>query len=96
MIEQRKIQTGSRVVEALAFSLTGKNLIVLRGSRGYIMCGYLNLEAAEKFNDVAVKITGVSTIDDALKASVAACTSQARGLGIAEGQPIQEVLKLIA
>ncbi len=84
------------MVEALAFSLTDKNLIVLRGSRGYIMCGYLNLEAAEKFNDVAVKITGVSTIDDAMNARVVACTSAAKDLGIAVGQPIQGVLRIIA
>lgn len=96
MIEHRKIQIGDRSVEALAFGLTGKNLIVLRGSRGYIMCGYLNLEASEKFNDAAVKITGVATIDDALKANVSACTKRAKELGITEGQPIQEVLKLIA
>jgi len=96
MIEQRKIRIGDRAVEALAFSLTDKNLIVLRGSRGYIMCGYLNLEAAEKFNDVAVKITGVSTIDDALKANVVSCTKTAKDLGIAVGQPIQDVLRIIA
>jgi uncharacterized protein YunC (DUF1805 family) len=96
MIEHRKIKIGDRVVEALAFSLTGKNLIVLRGSRGYIMCGYLDLGASEKFDDAAVKIAGVATIDDALKASVASCTSRARGLGITEGQPIQDVLRIIA
>jgi uncharacterized protein YunC (DUF1805 family) len=60
------------------------------------MCGYLNLEAAEKFNDVAIKITGIATIDDALKASVVSCTSRAKSLGIAEGQSVQDVLKIIA
>jgi uncharacterized protein YunC (DUF1805 family) len=95
MTEQRNIQIGDRAVEALAFSLTGKNLIVLRGSRGYIMCGYLDLEAAEKFNDAAVKITGVATIDDALKANVASCTKAAKALGIREGQAVQDVLRII-
>jgi len=96
MIEHRQIQIGDRAVEALAFSLTGKNLIVLRGSRGYVMCGYLNLAAAEKFGDAAVMITGVATIDGALKAQVASCTSRAKDLGVAEGQSIQDVLKIIA
>ncbi len=96
MIEHRKIQIGPGVIEALACELTGKNLIVLRGSRGYVMCGYLDLAASEKFNDVAVKITGVSTIDDALKARVVSCTTAAMKAGIAPGQNIQDVLKIIA
>ena len=76
--------------------LASKNLIVLRGSKGYIMCGYLNLQAAEKFKDAAVKIKGISTIKEALRTNVFACTSQARKLGIYKGQLIKEVLKIIA
>ena len=76
--------------------LQDKNLILLRGSRGYVMCGYLNMKAAEKFKDVAVKVTGVSSIDDALAASAHSCSSSARKLGIYKGQPIKEVLRSIA
>lgn len=76
--------------------LQDKNLILLRGSHGYVMCGYLNMKAAEKFKDVAVKVTGVSSIDDALAASVHSCSSSARKLGIYKGQPIKEVLRSIA
>lgn len=73
-----------------------RNLIVLKGTKGYVMCGYLNLNAAKKFKDVAVKITGVATIEQAYKACVSCCTPAARGLGIYKGQPIKEVLKIIA
>jgi uncharacterized protein YunC (DUF1805 family) len=96
MFEHKEIKIGSKKIEALAMSLLEKNLIVLRGEKGYVMCGYLNLEAAEKFNEVAVKISGVSTIDDALRTSVHSCSSAATKLGIHPGQPIQEVLPLIA
>ncbi len=96
MLEHREIKVGDKKIEALAMSLLEKNLIVLRGSKGYIMCGYLNLDAAEKFNEVAIKITGVSTIDDALNASVNSCSSSAQKLGIRPGQPIKEVLPIIA
>lgn len=92
----KNIKVGKKAVEAVLLPLAGKNLIVIRGSRGYIMCGYLNMRAAEKFKDVAVKITGVSTIDDALGTSVASCTSAARRLGIRKNQSIREVLALIA
>jgi uncharacterized protein YunC (DUF1805 family) len=96
MLVTRKIKVGKNYIEALMIKFQTKNLIVFNGKNGYCMCGYLNLKAAARFNDVAVKITGVSTIDDALKAQVHSCTTGARALGIKKGQPIREVLDIIA
>jgi len=96
MLKSKKSKPGKKSIEALLIPLASKNLIVLRGSRGYVMCGYLNLRVAQKFNDAAVKIVGVSSIKDALNAKVHSCTSAARKLGIYKGQPIKEVLKIIS
>ncbi len=96
MIKREKIKIGGKYIEAFLISLQSKNLILLKGSRGYVMCGYLNLKAAERFKDAAIKITGIPTIKEALKTSVHSCTSSARKLGINKGQPIKEVLKIIA
>lgn len=95
MLKHKKIKIGNKYIEALSIELLSKYFVLLRGSKGYVMCGYLNLTAAEKFNDVAVKITGVSTIEDAFQATVHSCTSSARKLGIHKGQPIKEVLEII-
>lgn len=76
--------------------LQEKNLIVLRGAKGYIMCGYLNMEAANKFNEVAVKITGVTSIEDALAAKAAEVSVAGTAAGIKPGQPVQAILELIA
>lgn len=92
----KKIKVGKKYISALSMKLCSKNLVLLRASKGYVMCGYLNLAAAEKFKDVAIKITGVSTIKDALSTKVFACTASAKRLGIRKGQPIKEVLKIIA
>lgn len=92
----KKVKAGKKYVQAVLLKLLDKNLIVLRGNKGYVMCGYLNIRVAAKFKDAAVKITGVSTIEQALKAKVLSCTSSARRLGIYKGQPIKEVLKIIA
>lgn len=96
MFKCKKIKVGKKYIEAIWVNLQSRNFILLRGSRGYVMCGYLNLRAAEKFKDTAVKITGVSTIEEALRSSVHSCTSTSRRLGIYKGQPIKEVLKIIA
>lgn len=80
----------------LALKLQSKNLIILRGSQGYVMCGYLDISIAEKFQDIAIRITGVSSIEQALEACADSCTSSAEKLGIHKGQPIKDILPLIA
>jgi len=60
------------------------------------MCGYLDIKVADKFGDAAVRITGVSTVKEALNSKVHACSKQASRLGIYAGQPIKDVIRLIA
>jgi len=95
MVECRKVKVGEKCIQAVLIKLVGKNLIILRGSKGYVMCGYLNLGAANKFRETAVKITGISTIKEALAAKVHSATYAAKKLGINKGQPIKDVLKII-
>jgi uncharacterized protein YunC (DUF1805 family) len=95
-MEYRKIKCGRKYIEAFCIGLMSKNLILLLGSKGYVMCGYLNMRSAAKFKDLAVKITGVSTINESLRATVNSCTCAAKKLGIYKGQPIRQALKIIA
>lgn len=96
MIKYRKIRIAKKYIEALETKLGNKPLVVFKGKKGYVMCGYLDMAAADKFNDIAVKITGVSGIKDALKASAAGVSSAAKNAGIYPGQPVGEILKIIA
>jgi uncharacterized protein YunC (DUF1805 family) len=95
-MEHRKIKCGRKYIEAFCIGLLSKNLILLLGSKGYVMCGYLNMRSAAKFRDAAVKITGVSTIHESLRTKVNSCTYAAKKLGIYKGQPVKEVLEIIA
>ncbi|MEW6075852.1 MAG: DUF1805 domain-containing protein [Candidatus Omnitrophota bacterium] len=95
-MQYKKIKVGKNTIEALCMKLGKKNLIVLKGQKGYVMCGYLNMQAAERFEEAAVMITGVSSISGALKSSVHSCSPAAAQLGIRPGQPIREALKLLA
>ncbi len=94
-LECKKIKVGKGYIDAILFKLPEKNLIVLRGAKGYIMCGYLNLSAAEKFKDAAAKAIGVSSIKQLLEADVFSCSRAAAKLGIYKGQPVKEALKII-
>jgi len=95
MVKYKKIKIGKKYIDAICVGLLSKNFILLRGVRGYVMCGYLNLKVAQKFKDAAVKIVGVSSIEDVLKSTVHSCTAQAAKLGIYKGQSIKDVLKII-
>ena len=96
MLKSIKIKVGKKYILGICFKLINKNLIVLSGQKGYVMCGYLNLGTADKFKDAAVKITGVATIKEALNTKVYSVTSAAKKLGIHKGQAIKDVLKIIA
>ncbi len=93
---QKKIKVGTKYIQAYLIPFFEKNLIILLGKKGYVMCGYLDLVVAEKFHDPAIRIVGVSTIKEALESVVFDCTSEAEKLGVYKNQPIKQVLKLIA
>lgn len=96
MMKAKKIRVGTKCIDGYLIKLLSKNFILLRGSRGYICCGYLNLSAAEKFADVAAKISGISTIEEALKTKIVAVSRPAAKLGIYKGQKVKDALKIIA
>lgn len=96
MVIHKKIKVGKRYIDVFSIKLLSKSLILFRARKGYIMCGYLNLKTAQRFNDAAIMITGISTIGQAMKAAVHSCSLAARKLGVYKGQPVKEALKLIS
>jgi len=96
MLEHKTLKIGRKTLKAIRFKLGAQNLIVIKGRRGYVMCGYLNLKTAEKFHEAAVIVSGVSTIAGMIKGRVFNVSSEAKKLGIHKNQPIQDVLKIIA
>jgi len=81
--------------EEHVINLGPHNLVLIRAEKGYIMCGLLNIDAAEKLGHAACMVTGVKTAEDARKAEVKACTSKARELGVREGMTGEQALKML-
>lgn len=71
------------------------NIALIKGSKGFIMCGFLNIEAAEKKGVAAAIVTGVKTAEEMLAKSVTAVTSYALKAGIKEGMPGAKALEKI-
>mgnify|MGYP003882374113 CR=1 FL=1 len=70
-------------------------LLILVADRGFVMCGYLNVQAAERLGVAAAMVSGVRDFEDILEAEVRACTSRAREMGIKEGMRGREALELL-
>ncbi|MEW5759020.1 MAG: DUF1805 domain-containing protein [Candidatus Omnitrophota bacterium] len=92
----KKIKIGRKHVDAFLIKLQAKNFITLVGKNGYIMCGYLNLKIANKFKDVAIKVVGISTIEEMLKAKMHSCSNAAKKLGINKYRSVKDILRIIA
>lgn len=75
--------------------LGDKNLVYVKGEFGYVMCGYLNKEAADSFGDVAGVVSGVSTVEDLLDKELIWVSERARRMGLSIGMPVQAALEII-
>jgi len=67
-------------------------LLLIKGEKGFIMCGYLNMEVAEKLGAAAATVSGVNSFADVLNAEIKASTSKANKLGVEPGKIVKEVL----
>jgi uncharacterized protein YunC (DUF1805 family) len=70
-------------------------LLLIIGEKGFVMCGFLNVESAEKLGVTAAVVSGVKTFDDVLNGQVKAVTSKAKNLGIEVGMKGADALKLM-
>jgi uncharacterized protein YunC (DUF1805 family) len=92
MINQ-EIEVGNKKYQYINEKLGKKApMIIVKGETGYIMCGYLNLDAANSLGDVAVRVTGVNDINDVLNSQVNSCTENAAKLGIKAGDKIMDII----
>lgn len=95
MIQVDTVQKDGKTFTFIKVEMGKAPFLLLKGERGYVMCGYLNLEAATKLGDMGVRVSGVSDLDDVLGSKVAGCTPSAQEAGIKEGQTVSEILHLL-
>jgi uncharacterized protein YunC (DUF1805 family) len=68
-------------------------LLLITAEKGFVMCGFLNVESAEKLGVAAAVVSGVKTFDDVLNGQVKAATSKAKSLGVEVGMKGADALK---
>ena len=91
LIEQIPLENGCAL--GLQFEMQKYPLLVIRAEKGFLMCGYLNIDAAESLGDTAAKVKGVQSFEDMLKATVVEVTKFASELGVKTGMTGREALE---
>ena len=89
----QKIKIGNNIALGVNLELQNANLIVIKAEKGYIMCGYLSMETANKLDDVAAIVKGVKNFDAVLKAKIVEVSDSAKEIGIKEGMTGKEALE---
>lgn len=70
-------------------------LILIRGDKGFVMCGYLNIDVAEKLGILAIRVSGVKNIDEMLEKTISEVTTKAMELGIKPGMKVKDILPFL-
>jgi len=71
-------------------------LLLIKGGKGFVMCGYLNIDVAERIGAAAAIVSGVNSFEDVLNAEIKAATSKAKALGLEPGKVVRTVLGRLA
>jgi len=95
LIETQEVAIDGKKAIGLKVNLQGAPLLLLVAQNGYVMCGYLNIDTAEKLGQAAAVVTGVKSFEDVLNAKVVRLTTHAKQLGVKEGMLGREALKLM-
>jgi uncharacterized protein YunC (DUF1805 family) len=94
MIEVTTVKVDGKACLGLKVDLPeSPPLLLIVAEKGFVMCGFLNIEAAEKLGVSAALVSGVKSFEDVLNAEVKAATTKAKNLGIEAGMKGSEALK---
>lgn len=96
MITVSPVRIGGRSATGLHVELPDSPpLLLIVAEKGFLMCGYLNLEVAEKVGVCAATVSGVNSFKDVLEAEVKAVTTKAKKLGVKTGMLGKQAVKLM-
>ncbi len=88
----KNIKIGRKKAVGIDIQMPNAKLVLIKAKKGYLMCGYLNLETAERLGDCAAVIKGVKNLDELLEGKIVQLTSKAKKAGIKAGMTGRKAL----
>lgn len=95
MIQIEDISVEGKELQYIRIDMWGAPLVMIKGKKGYVMCGYLNMQTANKIGDMAVRVTGVRDLETVMSAKVAECSEAAEKAGIKPGDEVSSIVSLL-
>lgn len=92
MVKKVDVHVKGQVLEGVEMDLPGAPLVIATAPQGFVMCGYLNIDTANKLSVPAAMVRGVKTVPDLLAASVVAVSEKALSKGVTLGMTGQDAL----
>lgn len=86
-------ENGLQKAYGYEMNLGNRNLVIIKAKNGYIACGYIDKNMAEKLQDNAAFVSGVSTVDDMLSSQIVDLTSFAEKCGLIKRSNCQRRVK---
>ncbi|MCJ7663150.1 MAG: YunC family protein [Desulfobacterales bacterium] len=72
----------------------GLPLLIIKGAKGFLACGYINVETCNRTGEACAIVTGVKTHDAMLAAEIKAVSAEAAKLGVCIGMKGEEALEI--
>ncbi len=72
-------------IEGFCLPVPPSNLIFITVPGGFLGCGFFDMRTFDKLGIAAVRITGISTLEELLVAKIAELTEPAKTLGVRVG-----------
>ena len=94
-------QTPNGQVEGVCVKWTGFSILMITGSKGFIACPAIDVDACESFGKAAALVESsannpIGTLDRLCQRKITKANSLAKELGITEGMIAKDAFKLIA
>lgn len=78
------------------FATPKTKLLVVRGGKGILGCGYFNMSVAEKIDEALAIVRGVQSVEDMMEAEVRKVSPAAQALGVTPGMTGRQAMQLMA
>jgi uncharacterized protein YunC (DUF1805 family) len=69
-------------------------LLIVKGARGFLACGYINIETCNRTGEACAIVTGVKSHEDMLYAEIQAVSHEAEKLGVHPGMKGMEAVEI--
>jgi uncharacterized protein YunC (DUF1805 family) len=100
-IHTKTYQTPNGTVEGVQTKWPGFNILLVTGSKGFLACPAIDVEACEGYGSAAALVestpeNAIGTLERFAERKIIKTNSKARALGIEEGMDVSDAFALIA